>query len=76
MWICFEILVWTDQTIIQNLKSSKLFELSKYKKKNQIWTKKTPYDQRLWKTNKKGGKKKECNLPKPLPSFSPSFFLI
>ena len=57
---------------IQNSKNSKPFKSSK--KNDQIWTKKHyPNLTIMRKTNKKGGMKKEGNLPKPLPSFS--FFI-
>ena len=41
------------------------------KRNDQIWTKKHYPNQTIMrKTNTKGGKKKEGNLSKPLPSFS------
>ena len=57
--------------VIRNFKNSKPLESSKHKKQDQIWTKITTLQlNNHEKTNKKGGKKKEGNLPKPLPSFS------
>ena len=60
-----------NKIIIRNFKNSKPLESSKHKKHDQIWTKITiPQLNNHEKTNKKGGKKEEGNLPKPLPSFS------
>ena len=72
------------KSVIKNFKDSKPIESSKHKKHNQIWTKITTPQQNtrkkiVRKTNKKRGKKKEGNHPKPLPSFSffrPLLFLL
>ena len=61
------------KNILRNFKNSKPLESPKNKKHDQIWTKiATPQLNNHEKTNKKGGKKKKGNLPKPLPS-SPFF---
>ena len=61
---------WDDPIYIQ-FKIPKTRNRLNPKKKDQIWTKKYYPNQTIMrKTNKKGGKKKEGNLSKPLPSFS------
>ena len=63
--------------LIKNFKKSESLESSKHKKHDRIWTKiTTPQSNNHEKTNKKGGKKKEGNLPKPLPFFSFSRLLL
>ena len=57
------------QTKVQ-FKIPRIRNRSNPQKNDQIWTKKHYPNQAIMrKTNKKGGKKKEGNLPKPLPSF-------
>ena len=60
-----------NRSIIRNFKNSKPLEPSKHKKHDQIWSRITtlPLNNHE-KTSKKEGKRKEGNLPKPLPSFS------
>ena len=67
-FLCFNFFSWKlisflNQSNHQNTKNTTKFEPVTTPQQN---TRK----QTVRKTNKKGGKKKEVNLPKPLPSFS------
>ena len=72
-----------EETHIIRVFDHALFDFAQKKIDNQIWTKITTPQQNtrkqtVRKRNKKGGKKKEGKLPKPLPSvyfFRPLLFL-
>ena len=67
------------KNIFKNFKDSKLIESSKHKKTTKFGPKSPHLNKTIKKQTKKEERKKEGNLPKPLPSFSffhPLLFLL